>query len=95
MNKRCKAILIYSFVFWGLVVVGLLLTAFAFGRVPVGYYGLVEHYWTTNIDDSAYTSGVYSTGLTTQFVRFPATIQYIVYSRNSSKMLANFKRMEC
>jgi hypothetical protein len=83
MNKRCKAILIFSFVFWGLVVVGFLLTGFSFGRIPVGFYGLREFYWETTIDDGAYTSGVYPRGLTTQFVRFPATMQYIVYSQSS------------
>jgi hypothetical protein len=46
MRKRCKAIWIYSTVFWGLTAMSLLLFGFAFGRVELNTLALREQYWT-------------------------------------------------
>lgn len=72
MTKRCKAIWIYSVLFWVLAAIGLVMFGFAFARVDINTVALREQYWTGAIDTVVYTSGVYHRGLTYQFIRFPA-----------------------
>jgi len=85
MKKRCKAIWIYSVLFWSLAAIGLLLFGFAFGRIDINTFALREQYWTGAIDSVIYSSGVYYRGLTYQFIRFPSSIQYIVYDGSPRK----------
>jgi hypothetical protein len=74
MKKRCKAIWIYSVLFWPLAAIGLILFGFAFGRVELNTVALREQYWTGAIDTVIYSPGVYHRGLTYQFIRYPALI---------------------
>ena len=74
MKKRCKAIWIYSVLFWSLAAIGLILFGFAFGRVELNTVALREQYWTGAIDTVIYSPRVYQRGLTYQFIRYPALI---------------------
>lgn len=84
MKKRTKVLLIFSFVFWGLVLLGLLLFGFAFTKIHVGQIGLDQDIWTKSIYRTL-TPGVYHRGLRSRSITFPSTVQYITYSNTSGE----------
>lgn len=78
MKKLHKIILIYSIIFWLLVAIGCILTGFAFEKVPVGFYGLKVHYFSSAVDQTYYTNGLYHKEIGYNFVHFPRTKQYVL-----------------
>ena len=76
MKKRTKVLLIFSFVFWGLVIMGLFLYGYAFTKIYVGEVALEQNIWDRSISRSL-TAGVYHRGLRHRSITFPSIIQYI------------------
>lgn len=77
MQKKHKAYLIFSIVFWLLVLAGLILFGLAFGKVNLNKYGLLRNYYSSWIDTNVYISGVYHIGIGCYFVEFPASKVYL------------------
>jgi hypothetical protein len=70
--------LIFSIIYWLLVTGGLILTGFAFSKVPIGSYGLRVHYFSSAVDNQYYTNGLYNKGVGYSFVLYPQPHQYVL-----------------
>lgn len=68
MLKRHKAYLIFSIIFWMLVVGSLILFGFAFGKVHINKFGILRNYYNSWIDDKVYISGTYHVGVGNYFI---------------------------
>lgn len=68
MHKKHKAYLIFSIVFWLLIIAGLILFGLSFGKVHINKYGLLRNYYSSWIDPNTYISGLYHIGIGCYFV---------------------------
>lgn len=50
MKKVHKNMLIFSILYWLLAAMGLILTGFSMSKVPIGFYGLRVHYFSSQVD---------------------------------------------
>ena len=78
MKNIHKYMLAFSVVYWLLVAGGIILTAFAIEKVPVGFYALKVHYFSSGIDPQYYTNGLYHNGVGQYFEVFPQPRQYVL-----------------
>jgi hypothetical protein len=81
MIRQTKYILVFSIIYWLIVIIGVILFSVSFQKVPIGSYGLKANYFNPTIDESYYTSGLYDTGIGYYFILFPSTKQYLVDNR--------------
>ena len=77
MQKKNKVYLIFSIVYWLLVLTALLLFGFAFGKVHINKYGLLRNYYNSWINNETYISGLYHTGIGCYFIEFPSSKVYL------------------
>lgn len=77
MLKRHKAYIIFSIVFWLLVLAGLILFGLAFGKVHINKFGILRNYYSSQIDERVYISGLYHIGLGNYFVEYPSSKVYL------------------
>ena len=75
--KRKIAFLIFSIVFWLLILAGLLLFGLAFERVNINSFALKRNYYNSKIDSQQYSSGLYHKGLGFYFMQFPSSKHYL------------------
>lgn len=78
MNRVKKIMLIFSIIFWILVVMGCILTGFAFEKVPIGFYGLRAYHFSSDVEPEYYTNGLYHAGVGYNFVLYPRTKQHVI-----------------
>lgn len=76
-QKKHKTYLIFSIVFWLLILAGLILFGLSFGKVHINKFGLLRNYYSSWISDSTYISGLYYVGLGNYFVQFPSSKVYL------------------
>lgn len=50
MIRRTKYLLVFSIVYWLIVIVGVVLFSVSFQKVPVGYYALKANFFNPDID---------------------------------------------
>lgn len=73
--------LIFSIVYWLVVISGIALMSVAFQKVPIGSYGLKANHFSPNIDSAYYTPGLYQAGIGFYFILFPSAKQYLLDKR--------------
>ena len=78
MSRKSKAYLIFSVVYWLLIGFGLFLFGFSFDKVPINSYGLKRNYFSSDIELSHYTSGLYYNQISYYFVEFPSSNVYLI-----------------
>lgn len=78
MLKRHRAYLIFTIVFWLLVLAGLILFGLAFGKVHINKFGILRNFYSSWIDDKVYISGLYHVGIGNYFIEFPSSKVYVV-----------------
>jgi len=76
-QKKHKVYLIFSIVFWLLILAGLILFGLAFGRVGINKFGILRNYYSSWISDEIYISGTYHVGIGNYFVEFPSSKVYL------------------
>lgn len=77
MHKKHKAYLIFSIVFWLLILAGLILFGLSLGKVGINKYGLLRNYYSSWIDTRVYISGLYHKGIGYYFIEFPSSKVYL------------------
>ncbi len=70
--------LAFTVVYSILVAMGVVLTGFSMEKVPIGYYGLKVHYFSSKVDSQYYTNGLYHTGVGYYFVLYPQPRSYLL-----------------
>lgn len=78
MQRRTKYLLVYSIIYWIIVIIGIALFSVSFQKVPISNYGLRANYFNPTIDSTYYTSGLYDVGVGYYFINFPSTKQQII-----------------
>lgn len=68
MNKKHKTYLVFSIIFWLLVLMGLLLFSYSLGKVHLNKYGLLRNYYSSWIDSQVYISGLYNIPIGCYFI---------------------------
>ena len=63
MQRRTKYLLVYSIIYWIIVIIGIALFSVSFQKVPISTY---------------YTSGLYDVGVGYYFINFPSIKQQII-----------------
>ena len=77
MDKKPKAILIFTIVYLILTILALLLFGLAFDTVPINWYGLRRNYFSSFIEEEYYCSGLYHKEVGYYFIEFPSSNQYL------------------
>jgi hypothetical protein len=77
MQKKSKAYLIFSIVFWALIGMGLVLFGLSFGRVHINKYGILRNHYSSWISGNVYISGLYYVGITNYFIEIPSSKVYL------------------
>ena len=77
MHKKHKTYLIFSIIFWLLILMGLLLFGYSLGKVHVNKYGILRNYYSSWISNETYISGLYHVGVGLYFVEFPSSKVYL------------------
>jgi len=78
MNRRNKWLLGFSIIYWVLVIMGVVLFAVSFQKVPLENYGLKTYYFSPNVNSVYYLPGLYDTGVGYYFITIPSTKQYLL-----------------
>lgn len=78
MLRRTKFILGFSLIYWGIVIVGIILFSVSFQKVPIGYFGLKANYFNPNVVSTYYTPGLYDIGVGFYFILYPSAKQYLI-----------------
>lgn len=81
MIRRNKYLLVFSIIYWLVVVAGVILFSVSFQRVPIGYYALRANSFSPDISPVYYTSGLYDAGVGYYFILFPSTKQCLIDNR--------------
>jgi len=77
MQNRHKAYIIFSLIYWLVVIAGVILFLFAFQKVPINNYALRLSIFTSHIDLTYYLPGLYHTGIGYYFLPFPKSKVYL------------------
>lgn len=78
MIRRTKYLLVFSIVYWLVVIVGVILFSVSFQKVPIGSYGLKANFFNPDVDPNYYVPGLYNTGVGFYFILFPSTKQCLL-----------------
>jgi hypothetical protein len=89
MKRRDKIILIFSIVYWLLIFIGIALMALAFSKVPIGSYGLRVNYFSPNVDELYYTSGLYHKSIY-KFIKMWDIILFCTQAQNNMSWIKNY-----
>lgn len=81
MIRRTKYLLVFSIIYWLIVVVGVILFSLSIQSVPIGYYALRANSFSPDISPIYYTSGLYDAGVGYYFILFPSTMQCLIDNR--------------
>lgn len=96
MIRRTKYLLVFSIIYWVIVIVGIILFSVSFQKVPIGSYGLKANYFNPDINPLYYTAGLYNTGIGFYFILFPSTKQYLldnkvtIINQNLQKLVVTY-----
>ena len=71
----------FSIIFWIVVIMGVILNAVSFQKVPLETYGLRAYYFSPSVDSTYYIPGLYNVGVGYYFITFPSSKQYVIDSR--------------
>lgn len=77
MDKKPKAILIFSIIYLLLILMSLLLFGYSFEKVPLNFLALRRNFFSSSIDQEIYLSGLYHKELTYYFIPFPSSNVYL------------------
>jgi len=81
MIKRYKYILVFSIIYWLVVIIGVILFSVSFQKVPIGSFGLRANFFSPDISPVYYTAGLYDAGVGYYFILFPRTKQCLIDNR--------------
>lgn len=96
MIRRTKYLLVFSLIYWLVVIVGVVLFSVSFQKVPIGYYGLKANFFSPDISADYYTPGLYDAGVGFYFILFPSTKQFLldnkvtVINQNLQKLVVTY-----
>lgn len=63
MKRKHKMIIIFSVIYWLIISIGIVFMILAFGKVPLGSYGILVNYFSPEVDLNYYTNGLYHKGI--------------------------------
>lgn len=81
MIRRTQYLLVFSIIYWLIVVAGIVLFSLSFQSVPIGYYALRANSFSPDISPLYYRSGLYDAGVGYYFILFPSTKQCLIDNR--------------
>lgn len=81
MIRRNKYLLVFSIIYWLVVIIGVALFAVSFQKVPIGSFGLRANFFSPDINPLYYTAGLYNAGVGYYFILFPRTKQCLIDNR--------------
>jgi hypothetical protein len=69
--------LIFSLIYWSLIIIGIVLFSLSLGKVHINKYGVLRNYYSSSISQDVYISGLYHVGISNYLIEFPSSNIYL------------------